>query len=191
MHNFISTLTFKMKAEYLDKFAVFNANIFDKNEGGGTHAPPGSENKDALKSDFLVEPVVESNILKEKRMKELEKRSRKLIKLLRMGQIYEDYLYNKPGLRTNFPLTFALPEVDKVEQQVAVNQTNKEALVKKLLRLIYSSKENEDGDINEFNNAKIKKIKNLLEKREFETFLSEEFKAGCFDLYELDKNSIK
>lgn len=58
-------------------------------------------------------------------MKELEKRSRKLIKLLRMGQIYEDYLNNKPGLRTNFPLTFSLPEVDKVEQQIVVNQNNK------------------------------------------------------------------
>lgn len=45
MHNFISSLTFKMKAEFLDKFAAFNANIFDKNEGGRVHLPPGIEGK--------------------------------------------------------------------------------------------------------------------------------------------------
>ena len=37
MHNFISSLTFKMKIDFLDKFATLNANIFDKNEGGRTH----------------------------------------------------------------------------------------------------------------------------------------------------------
>lgn len=110
INNFISSLTHKMKIEFLDKFAMSNANIFDKNEGGRSHDPPGLEGREsANKNDNIMEPLAESNTLKEKRMKELGKRSRKLIKLLRMGQIYEDYQSNKPGLAKNFPLTFSLP----------------------------------------------------------------------------------
>ena len=187
--NFINSLTNKIKAEFLDKFATTSANIFDKNEGGRTHNSPRLDNKDVIaKSDFIAEPVVEGKSLKEKRMKELDLRSKKLIKLLWTGEIEEDYLNNKPGLIKNFPLTFSLPEVDKVDEHVIhISENNK--VLAKLLKLINGQREEENSDINEFINNKIARMKNLMLKPEFQQFLSEEFKEGCRDLYSLDTHS--